>query len=208
MKRIKFQTLAKLGTCMLLILLLVKVFIGEWVYIPSDSMFPTISAKSLVWNSKITYGALMPQRIVETPVLNLLCLIPAVAKADKKTNWGYHRVWGYSSPQRMDVVIFKWDENETQLYVKRIIGMPKDTIQLKDGIVYINNKAIEEKGISYVDFTERPYFIRPKTHNSDEDIRKGKRHVYFVCAHDHLVFYDYFGCSRYGQTADQPTANE
>ena len=35
---------------------------------------------------------------------------------------------------------------ETQLYVKRIIGMPKDTIQLKDGIVYINNKAIEEKG--------------------------------------------------------------
>lgn len=105
MKRIKFQTLAKLGTCMLLILLLVKVFIGEWVYIPSDSMFPTISAKSLVWNSKITYGALMPQRIVETPVLNLLCLIPAVAKADKKTNWGYHRVWGYSSPQRMDVVI-------------------------------------------------------------------------------------------------------
>ena len=39
MKRIKFQTLAKLGTCMLLILLLVKVFIGEWVYIPSDSMF-------------------------------------------------------------------------------------------------------------------------------------------------------------------------
>ena len=146
MKRIKFQTLAKLGTCMLLILLLVKVFIGEWVYIPSDSMFPTISARSLVWNSKITYGALMPQRIVETPVLNLLCLIPAVAKADKKTNWGYHRVWGYSSPQRMDVVIFKWDENETQLYVKRIIGMPKDTIQLKDGIVYINNKAIEEKG--------------------------------------------------------------
>ena len=80
MKRIKFQTLAKLGTCMLLILLLVKVFIGEWVYIPSDSMFPTISARSLVWNSKITYGALMPQRIVETPVLNLLCLIPAVAK--------------------------------------------------------------------------------------------------------------------------------
>ena len=75
MKRIKFQTLAKLGTCMLLILLLVKVFIGEWVYIPSDSMFPTISARSLVWNSKITYGALMPQRIVETPVLNLLCII-------------------------------------------------------------------------------------------------------------------------------------
>ena len=93
MKRIKFQTLAKLGTCMLLILLLVKVFIGEWVYIPSDSMFPTISARSLVWNSKITYGALMPQRIVETPVLNLLCLIPAVAKADKKTNWGII-VWG------------------------------------------------------------------------------------------------------------------
>lgn len=94
MKRIKFQTLAKLGTCMLLILLLVKVFIGEWVYIPSDSMFPTISAKSLVWNSKITYGALMPQRIVETPVLNLLCLIPAVylyaEDSSQKTDKGFY----------------------------------------------------------------------------------------------------------------------
>lgn len=146
MKCIKFKTLAKLGIYLLLSLLFVKVFIGEWTYIPSDSMFPTINAKSLIWNSKVTYGAKMPQRIIETPILNLLCLIPAIAKKDRNTNWGYHRIWGISSPQRMDVIIFKWDENETQLYVKRIIGMPKDTLQIKDGIVYINNKVVDEKG--------------------------------------------------------------
>ena len=46
----------------------------------------------------------------------------------------------------MDVIVFKWKEDDSQLYIKRIIGMPKDTIQVKDGIVYINNEPITEKG--------------------------------------------------------------
>ena len=81
-------------------------------------MFPTISARSLVWNSKITYGALMPQRIVETPVLNLLCLIPAVAKADKKTNWGYHRVFQLDVELLIEKHELKFDYTIQSLQIK------------------------------------------------------------------------------------------
>lgn len=88
----------------------------------------------------------MPQRMKETPILNLLCLVPTIAQKDKQRNWGNHRMWGYSSPQRMDVIIFKWANDDSPLYIKRIIGMPKDTVLIANGKVYINHEPIEEKG--------------------------------------------------------------
>ncbi len=47
----------------------------------------------------------------------------------------------FSKPERFDVVIFKFPDDETMLYVKRIIGMPGETIEIKDGKVYVNNST-------------------------------------------------------------------
>ena len=44
----------------------------------------------------------------------------------------------FSDPERGDVVIFKYPDDETMLYVKRVIGLPGDTVEIKDGSVYIN----------------------------------------------------------------------
>ena len=44
----------------------------------------------------------------------------------------------FSDPERGDVVIFKYPDDETMLYVKRVIGLPGDTVEIKDGGVYIN----------------------------------------------------------------------
>ncbi len=41
-------------------------------------------------------------------------------------------------PQRYDIVIFKYPDDESVLYIKRIIGLPGDTVQITDGKVYIN----------------------------------------------------------------------
>ena len=41
-------------------------------------------------------------------------------------------------PQRFDIVIFKYPDDESVLYIKRIIGLPGDTVQITDGKVYIN----------------------------------------------------------------------
>ncbi|MFZ5990107.1 MAG: signal peptidase I, partial [Bacillota bacterium] len=42
-----------------------------------------------------------------------------------------------SNPERGDIVVFKYPDNEDILYVKRVIGLPGETVELKDGQVYI-----------------------------------------------------------------------
>lgn len=42
-------------------------------------------------------------------------------------------------PQRYDVVIFKYPDNESQLFIKRIIGLPGETVEIIDGKVYIDD---------------------------------------------------------------------
>lgn len=43
-------------------------------------------------------------------------------------------------PQRYDIIIFKYPDDETQLFAKRIIGMPGETIEIKNGVVYITDR--------------------------------------------------------------------
>lgn len=42
-------------------------------------------------------------------------------------------------PERFDIVIFKFPDDESQLFIKRIIGLPGETVTIKDGKVYIND---------------------------------------------------------------------
>lgn len=56
----------------------------------------------------------------------------------------------YRPVQRFDVVVISMNEKgKTSNWVKRIIGMPKDTIECRDDVIYINGKAIDES--SYLD---------------------------------------------------------
>ena len=50
----------------------------------------------------------------------------------------------FSEPKRGDIVVFHYPDNEEELYIKRVIGTPGDTVEGKDGIVYVNGEALEE----------------------------------------------------------------
>ena len=48
----------------------------------------------------------------------------------------------FSEPKRFDIAVFKYPDNEELLYIKRIIGLPGEKLEIKDGKVYINDSAV------------------------------------------------------------------
>lgn len=46
------------------------------------------------------------------------------------------------SPERFDIIIFKFPDDETQYFIKRVIGLPGETVNIIDGKVYINDEEV------------------------------------------------------------------
>lgn len=87
----------------------------------------------------------------------------------------------FSEPQRDDIVVFKAPDDESVLYVKRIIGLPGETINIVDGKVYINDSqtplpdeyTMEDMLGSFGPYTvpEDSYFMMGDNRNDSQDSR-------------------------------------
>ncbi len=89
-------------------------------------------------------------------------------------------VYDLGKPDRMDVVVFEREDQKTN--VKRVIGIPGDIVQIRDGILYINNEMLEDAdGLNHVSLAglaENPielgkdeYFLLGDNRDSSEDSR-------------------------------------
>lgn len=84
-----------------------------------------------------------------------------------------------ADPQRGDVMIFRYPEDPTKDYIKRIIGLPGDTVEIRDGTVYINGAGLSEEYIkekpvhSFQPLTvgEDEYFVMGDNRNHSSDSR-------------------------------------
>ena len=80
----------------------------------------------------------------------------------------------FSEPKRFDIVVFKYPDDESKLYIKRIIGMPGDTVTIRDNEIYINDSFIKEPMITpdaVYEVPEGHYFMMGDNRNNSSDSR-------------------------------------
>lgn len=98
----------------------VRVFIGEIALVSSNSMEPTLFSGDRVWIDKLEYGACLPKRFSEIPIVNIFTWIPSLRQKDSENNWKYQRMKGFTSPCENDIVVFNNPDNLDILLIKRI----------------------------------------------------------------------------------------
>lgn len=96
---------------------------------------------------------------------------------------GFRLSYAFSEPERGDIIIFKFPDDESQKYVKRIIGLPGEKITIKDAKVYINDSSepleeeylkdewIEKTGPYEYEVPEDCYLVLGDNRNNSKDSR-------------------------------------
>ena len=111
----------------IVIALLFRTFLYEPFNIPSASMEPTLDVGDYILVSKFAYGYGAASLPFDLP------LFPG-------------RIF-FNPPHRGDVVVFKFPRNDTTDYIKRVVGLPGDRIQVKQGVLYINGAPVQRRRI-------------------------------------------------------------
>ncbi len=120
-------------------------FIAKPFYIPSISMMPTLMVGDRLFVSKYAYGWSHVSPTIPDPVamFRWLILREDVESATVQLPDSPVRIWG-SLPKRGDIVILK-PKGKTEDLIKRVIGLPGDVIELRNGQVFISGKPVKQQ---------------------------------------------------------------
>jgi signal peptidase I len=103
----------------------VRAFLVEAFKIPSGSMERTLLVGDFLLVNKLVYGA-------EVPFTGKR--LPAVRE-----------------PDRGDVIVFQWPEDPTKNFVKRLVGLPGDTLAMQSGVLSVNGQTQSEQYVTHTD---------------------------------------------------------
>jgi signal peptidase I len=101
-----------------LLALLIRAFVVQAFTIPSGSMMDTLLVGDYILVNKFLYGPEVPFTDAHLP--------------------------GFRDPERGDIIVFKYPNDETRDFIKRIIAVGGETVQVKDNRAYVNGQPLEE----------------------------------------------------------------
>jgi signal peptidase I len=110
--------------------LLVRTFVVEAFKIPTASMEHTLLVGDFLLVSKLAYAA-------EVPVV-------------------HSRVRKVREPARGDVIVFKWSVDPSQYLVKRVVGVPGDTLEMRGGVLVRNGLTVSESYVQHINPADDP----------------------------------------------------
>ena len=111
----------------------IRVFVVQAFKIPSGSMIPSLLIGDHILVNKMAYGFQLPQDCKFD-----LSFPPMTCYSSKS-------LIDFDRPERGDVIVFRYPEDEEKDFIKRIVGKPGDTIQIRNKIIYVNGKPLDDK---------------------------------------------------------------
>ena len=122
----------------IILALTIRVFVVQAFKIPSGSMIPTLLIGDHILVSKLAYGFQLPKDC------EFQVAFPPV------TCYSSTIVMDLDSPERGDVIVFRYPEDENKDFIKRVIGTPGDVIEIHNKQILVNGEHFVDK-----DFTQR-----------------------------------------------------
>ena len=160
----KKHVLREYGEAILIAVILalfVRTFVVQAFKIPSGSMKPTLLVGDHILVNKFIYG-------IKIPFLDIT-LVPI------------------KDPERGDIVVFKFPEDPKKDFIKRIIALPGDKVQIHNKKVFINDKSMEDPYGTFLDAHVIPAGARPRDNMGPVTV---PRDSYFVMGDNRDHSYD------------------
>jgi signal peptidase I len=136
--------------------LFIRQFVVEAFKIPSGSMIPTLTIGDHLLVNKFVYGPRIP--FTDT------------------------RIFTWKEPKRGDIIVFKYPENEDKNFIKRVVGLPGDKIEIKKGRLFINDEPVSIAPVGASDGKQEgpgyPYYDKPKLY--DEQLGTVKHPIQYL----------------------------
>ncbi len=120
-----FIDFIKIIAAALCIALLIRSFLIQPYIIPSESMLNTLQVGDRLFVTKFSYGIHLP--FIEKEIFSL------------------------GEPEIGDIVVFPYPKDMSVDYIKRVVGLPGDVVELRDKQLYRNGKAVNEKYVIHTD---------------------------------------------------------
>ena len=160
-----------------LLIFLVLQFSIQNYRVEGSSMNPTLRQEQHLLANKLVYLRLDPE--------DLTSLVPFVDVEIDESLFLFH------GPKRGEVIIFRFPQNPTRDFVKRVIGVPGDVVEIRQGQVFVNGEGLDEPYITHPKPAEikgpfhmppNSYFVLGDNRRASDDSRAWKPECRFVPA--------------------------